>query len=447
VGPRLIRVFVRALLAIFYRRVDIVGLEHVPAAGGLVVAANHQNGLVDPMMVLAAVPRPLRPLAKSTLFRHPLIAPFLHLARAVPIYRREDAGGRPVDNAETFRAVVGALRGGEAILIFPEGVSQPEPALMALRTGAARMLLEADAAGAGGVALLPVGLVLHEPGRFRAGRALLLVGAPVETADCVALHAVDPVGAVHRLTDRLTAALRRQIVEAEDRETLRLLRLMERVWREESGAMPAPGSAAWLQRASRAYRWLRRTAPADTARFRREVEEYALVLDRLGLTPATLGRSYAPSIVARYAAREIAPLVLGLPLAAVGLVLHALPYGVLWMGIRLARPHPDTEATYKLAGGILIYPLAWALEAWLASRWGGGATLALLLVVLLPAGFFALAWQARLESLAREARALVHFVARRGLHARLVARRRALAEELEALSRRVPERVLAGDAS
>lgn len=446
-GPRLIRVFVRALLAIFYRRVDIVGLEHVPAAGGLVVAANHQNGLVDPMMVLAAVPRPLRPLAKSTLFRHPLIAPFLHLARAVPIYRREDAGGRPVDNAETFRAVVGALRRGEAILIFPEGVSQPEPALMALRTGAARMLLEADATGAGAVTLLPVGLVLHEPGRFRAGRALLLVGAPVETADCVALHAVDPVGAVHRLTDRLTAALRRQIVEAEDRETLRLLRLMERVWREESGETPAPGSAAWLQRASRAYRWLRRTAPADIARFRREVEEYALVLDRLGLTPATLGRSYAPSIVARYAAREIVPLVLGLPLAVVGLMLHALPYGVLWMGIRLARPHPDTEATYKLTGGILIYPLAWGLEAWLAWRWGGATALTLLLVVLLPAGFFALAWQARLESVAREARALVHFVARRGLHARLVARRRALAEELEALSRRVPERVLAGEAS
>jgi glycerol-3-phosphate O-acyltransferase / dihydroxyacetone phosphate acyltransferase len=447
VGPRLIRAFVRALLAIFYRRVDVVGLEHVPPAGGLIVAANHQNGLVDPMMLLAALPRPLRPLAKATLFRHPIIAPFLRLARAVPIYRREDAGGRPVDNAETFRAVVGALTRGEAILIFPEGVSQPEPALMTLRTGAARMLLEAEATGAGVVTLLPVGLVLHEPGRFRAGRALLLVGAPVETTDCVARHAVDPLGAVHRLTDRLTAALRHQIVEAEDRETLRLLRLMERVWHEESGATPAPGSATWLQRASRAYRWLRRTAPTDVARFRREVEEYALVLDRLGLTPATLGRSYAPSIVARYAAREIVPLVLGLPLAAVGLVLHALPYGLLWAGIRLTQPHPDTEATYKLTGGILIYPLAWALEAWLAWRWGGAATLTLLLVVLVPAGFFGLAWQARLESVAREARALVHFVARRGLHARLVARRRALAEELEALARRVPEPVLAGEAS
>jgi 1-acyl-sn-glycerol-3-phosphate acyltransferase len=446
-GPRLIRALVRALLAIFYRRVDVVGLERVPATGGLIVAANHQNGLVDPMMLIATLPRTLRPLTKSTLFHHPIIAPFLRLAHAVPVYRRQDTGGAPVDNAETFRAVSEALAAGGAILIFPEGVSQPEPTLMALRTGAARMLLEAEAAGAPPITLLPVGLVLHEPGRFREGRGLVLIGEPVETKDCVELHRTDPTAAVHRLTDRLAEALRHQIVEAEDRETLRLLRLMERVWREESGTMPTPGSAEWLQRASRAYRWLRRTAPTDVQAFRREVEEYAADLDALGITPATLGRTYGFSIVARYAAREIVPLLLGLPLAALGIVLHALPYALLWSGIRLARPAADTEATYKLTGGIIIYPLSWLFEAWLAWRWGGGWALALFLLLLFPAGFFALAWQARMESVAREARALVHFLAQRGLHARLVARRHALAEELEALARRVPEPVLTGERS
>ena len=149
-------------------------------------------------------------------------------------------------------------------------------------------------------------------------------------------------------------------------------------------------------------------------------------------------------MVARYAAREIVPLVLGLPLAILGIVLHALPYALLWTGIRLARPSADTAATYKLTGGIVIYPLGWLFEAWLAWRWGGGWALALFLLLLFPAGFLALAWQARLQSVTREARALVHFLARRGLHARLVARRRELADELEALARRVPEPVLRG---
>jgi glycerol-3-phosphate O-acyltransferase / dihydroxyacetone phosphate acyltransferase len=445
VGPRLVRAFVRALLAVFYRRVDVAGLEHVPHDGPLIVAANHQNGLIDPMLLLAALPRPLRPLAKSGLFRHPIIAPFLRLARALPVYRRQDGGGDTADNALTFRAVSEALAHGGAILIFPEGVSQPEPTLMTLRTGAARLLLEAEASGAPPVTLLPVGLVLDDPGRFRAGHALVLIGAPVETADCVARHRRDPIGAVRALTDRLAAALRRQIVEAEDRETLRLMRLIERVWREESGTRPNPRSAAWLQRASRAYRWLRVSAPAEVEHFRREVEAYDHELDRLRVTPETLGRTYAPAIVLRYAAREIVPLVLGLPLALLGMLLHALPYQLVRLGVRLARPEADVEATYKLAGGVVIYPLAWALEAWLAARVLGGWAAWLLVAALVPAGFFALAWQTRLQDVAREATALLHFLGRRGVRDRLLARRRALAEELERLAARVPPPVLAGE--
>ena len=446
-GPRLIRAFVRALLAIFYRRLDVVGLDHLPARGPLIVAANHQNGLIDPMLLMAALPRPLRPLAKSGLFRHPIIAPFLHLARALPVQRRQDAGGDMSGNALMFREVSEALGRGEAILIFPEGVSQPEPTLMTLRTGAARLLLEAEASGTPAVTLLPVGLVLDEPGRFRSGNALVLIGEPVATADCVAMHRGDPVTAVRTLTDRLAAALRRQIVEAEDRETLRLMRLIERVWREESGTRANPRSAAWLQRASRAYRWLRLAAPAQVEHFRREVEEYDHELDRLRVTPETLGRAYAPSIVLRYAAREIVPVVLGLPLALLGMLLHAVPYQLIRLGIRLARPEPDVEATYKIAGGVLIYPLAWALEAWLVARAFGPWPAVLLLLALAPAGFFALAWQARVQDVTREATALLHFLGRRGLHARLLERRRALAEELERLAARVPPPVLAGEAT
>jgi hypothetical protein len=68
-----------------------------------------------------------------------------------------------------------------------------------------------------------------------------------------------------------------------------------------------------------------------------------------------------------------------------------------------------------------------------------------LLLALAPAGFLALAWQRRVQAVAREATALAHFLGRRGLHARLLARRRALAEELERLAARVPPPVLAGE--
>jgi len=434
------------LLALFYRRVEVVAAERLEVRGPLVVAANHQNALVDPMLVLAAVPRRLVPLAKSTLFRHPMIGPFLRLAGALPVERRADVAGGPTLNAETFASVTRALEADGAVLIFPEGVSQPEPALMPLRTGAARIVLDAPPELAARVTLLPVGLTLHEPGRFRIGRALVVVGPRVETADCVALHARAPEEAVRLLTGRLAEALRHVIVEVGDRETLRLVDEAEAIWRaEDPESLPDAGARAeWRRRAAVAYRYLLDREPGRIRAMRAQLERYAKGCEQSGLTPPLLAGEVGPRAALRYAVGQGLSLLLGFPLALWGMANHALPYWLTGVLVRRLHPDDDAEATYKLAAGIVVYPLAWVAEGWTAWRIGGGVLLAAFVAGLVPSGFFALAWSERLGRVARDARAWLRLLADRDVARDLAEQRRAILAELNALVALVPESVLKG---
>lgn len=447
-GYRLVRALSRLLLRLFYRRVEVVGAGRIPADGPLLVLANHQNALVDGMLLLAVIPRRLRPLAKAPLFSNPLIGPFLRMIGAIPVVRRQDTGTATVENTRMFEAAGRTLAAGGAILVFPEGKSQPEPVLQPLRSGTARLLLGAESAlgRALGTAVVPVGLLFNAPGIFRSGWALVLVGEPLRLGDALARHAAEPEATVRALTERLEDALGALIVEAGDRETLRLLHLAESIWRAQADApaVDAEASAEWRRRAMRAYRWLRPREPERIAALRREIHHYAALRERSGLAERRLDAPLSRGTALRWALRESLLLALGLPLALWGLATHALPYRLNGWLVRLAHPDGDAEATYKLVLGIVVFPMSWLAESWLAWHLGGWPLLGFFLIALVPSGLFALGWKERLARVARQTRGLYHLLNRRDLRRFLVAQRRGLAEEFEALVRLVPEAVLDG---
>ena len=435
----------------------MAGLERVPLSGPVVVAANHHQGLMDGVLLTAALPRRLRPIAKAPLLRYPVIGQIARLAGAIPVHRRQDSGGSAADNQAMFGAAQGALGQGEAILIFPEGVSQPEPALMPLRTGAARLVLGADRELRRLAAttllppttLLPVGLLFHKPGTFRVGTALVLVGEPVLTSD---LEATGSGGtgdnAVRQLTERLGEALQRLIVVARDRHTLELVHAAEAIWREEmpGSAREPQDRAAWRQRAARADQYLAAAQPARLTALRGRVERYTKDLELAGLTDRDLSEGYRPAAVLRYAFREGLALALGLPLALWGVLNHIAPYQATRLAVRAIKPEPDVLATYKVVVGLVLFPFCWALEGSTAWRLGGGWLLGAFLVSLLPTGFFALSWTERLDRVRREARGLLAVLVDRDLRGHLLGRRRAIMAEFQDLLRLVPETVLDGRA-
>lgn len=68
----------------FYRDVELLGLDRVPAHGPVLLAVNHPNAVVDAMTVIDAMPRRVTLTAKATLFDIPLVGVVLRAIGAVP---------------------------------------------------------------------------------------------------------------------------------------------------------------------------------------------------------------------------------------------------------------------------------------------------------------------------------------------------------------------------
>src|SRR5256714_11789510 len=156
----------------FYREIRIVDKEKIPAAGPLLIAANHQNALVDSLIVGWVVPRRITMTAKATLLNNPLTAALFKAVGVVPLRRTSDEaayrGGAALDrsrNVSAFREVLCQLENGSAVLIFPEGKSHNEAGLEPLRTGLARLALQArDDQSIRNVRILPIGLIFENKG-------------------------------------------------------------------------------------------------------------------------------------------------------------------------------------------------------------------------------------------------------------------------------------------
>ena len=190
----------RGLFAAQGLRITIRGEDHVPRAGGAVMAVNH-TGYFDftyAGLVGVEVGRLVRFMAKQSIWSNPVAGPLMTGMKHIPVDR--EAG------TESFATALSALRRGEIVGVFPEATISRSFELKAFKSGAARLAQEA------GVPLLPTTIwgsqrVWTKGRPRRLGRhgipLLVTVGEPLTVS-----AEEDPVTATERLKAAMDAQLR-----------------------------------------------------------------------------------------------------------------------------------------------------------------------------------------------------------------------------------------------
>lgn len=205
---RLMRWITGIALHWFYSSVRVEGRDRIPATGPVLLAASHHNALVDCLIAVWLVPRRLTITAKATLFENRFSAWLFSLVGVVPLRRAGDEKKKSPSteldaarNAGAFESILGVLERREMVLIFPEGKSHSEPALAPLKTGIARMAIEArDVRNVQGLQIIPLGLSFEDKGE--PGTAVL-----AEVGEPILMDSLGPVD-VDTLTELVAGRLR-----------------------------------------------------------------------------------------------------------------------------------------------------------------------------------------------------------------------------------------------
>ena len=208
-GIRLvIKGFLRIALRVYYRSIQVQGRELLPEQGPVLLVANHPNSLVDPAVLVDLLSQPVHFGASHKLFSSPM-RPILQAFGAIPVVRPQDDSRGQRRNLEAFDRYLELLLKGRVTAIFPEGLSQDDPQLSSVKTGAARIALRAESAASFelNLSVLPVGLQFEPRRRFRAD-AFIRFGMPFRIDDLSALYSTNPREAVRALSARIDTALK-----------------------------------------------------------------------------------------------------------------------------------------------------------------------------------------------------------------------------------------------
>ncbi len=440
VRRQIIHAIIALALRLFFRRIEVVGVERVPRSGALLFVLNHPNGLVDPALVFVSMPRRVSFLAKSTLFDNPIGAFVLRTFEILPIYRRIDPDAKSESNAVTFDHCFELLRRGRCIAIFPEGISHDEPQLQKMKTGAARIALGAvsdRSAPARDLKIVPVGLYYTSKTSFRS-EALIRYGEVFEVEPVeLDSNGEPPREAVAELTAEIERRLRDVTLNLETESdldaVLKAEALFSSVFENLIFKQTLTQTVRRLQDLAARYALLEREDPQRMLELNAKLARYENELKASGVTADGLSVLQHPTwYVFRYLVLRVIFLIVFAPLAIVGAIIHSPAYFFSNLLGRIFRTH-DTDvagSSSAIIASLGLMPLTWAIVASILWYYFGWQVALISIPVTILSGYLALRSSETLVDMRVWLRSAWLLFRQRALFFRLLVQRESLQKEI-----------------
>jgi glycerol-3-phosphate O-acyltransferase/dihydroxyacetone phosphate acyltransferase len=442
---KLMRWLLGLALGFYFRRIERFHAERVLSTGPILLTSNHPNSVTDPFVIGASLPRKVNFMATVQLFRFAPIKWLLLRCGVIPVNRLKDdpKGMRSV--MDTFEAVYRVLERGEAVALFPEGITHDDPQLKEVKTGAARMALELEHRHGGklGLQIVPVGLTFSAKELYRS-EALANFGEPIRAADFLTDYETQRKECIHKLSAEIEARIQALILHIPDLEQARVIAAVKRLYLErlrvgdqvvENSTTPRADELVLTQRISAAVQQIYHTSPDVAQGFATRLNRYESWLARLHISDKELAGFQNRTVRVRRSLLTATVAILVLPLAIYGWIFRLLPALVVaWAVGRFANlnKHKAQVSTTTIVAGVVAFGLIYSLYIGIC-HWKFGWPATLWFGLSLPVtGLIAHYYLRAAQKLATAIRTTLILLRAPSAAKRLIAMRQGLVAEIEA---------------
>ena len=436
-----------SLLAIklFFNQISLQNKETVPTTDPVIFVANHPNFFMDPLIIGSLSPRKLHFFAKSTLFNTPIKNWILSRLPFVPVYRKIDDEKNMNKNQDSFNRGYKILEDNGAFLIFPEGISMGKRVLEKIKTGAARIGLEAESKNDFGlnISIIPIGLSYSDMVRFRSN-IMIRYGRPINLKEFEQEYKNNSIDAVKKVTGIIESSLNSltnyiETDEIEDIvEGLELIYKMELMTELGMELDDKNDDFITTKIMTDAVQWYKDNEPSLVIKFRERLTDYIALLKQLDIRDEFLDparqekRQWGKT-------RTILFLIIGSPLFFWGVLTNYLPYRLPRLIIskkELGGPAPVNaqEASWKLMYGFIFFVIYYIIETIIFWHLTNDVILVLIFILtLIPSGNFALYYSKNIKIYRQHVKFLSIFYNKRTIIFSIIQQRMELIQFIEEL--------------
>ena len=362
---RIIKILIRIGMRLYYSEVKVKHKNNLQHDGPMIIIANHPNTLVDAWLIGNICPQPIHFMTKGTFFNNPIKMWFLRSLNLVPINRATESKTKGVNNDQSFEECFKLLEKGKTLVIYPEGNSFMERKLRQLKSGTARIALEAENRNDGKLNLLvvPMGLIYLKANKFRSS-VLVNVGKGEKVTHHLEEFKTSNITAAKKLTEEFRVRLEQVLVTAESAEQEQLIEDLTDIVNSRYRKDLRKGiekDVDLMKKIKDRIEEINLIRPYEISEIQDLMLNIKWRLEKLKIKSDFLDRRFRSRMFTRQIFTSILFVIVGLPMFLFGVIHNILPYKLTDLLMPRLVKNVEYYAPVAILLGLVLYPLNYIL--------------------------------------------------------------------------------------